>query len=72
MVVGSASLVNRMTPTEELDIPVNILDDDPPYNFDSNNDSLENNDEPVSSQTDNEFPSAETAAPTSVNESPSD
>ncbi|KAI8577673.1 hypothetical protein K450DRAFT_251204 [Umbelopsis ramanniana AG] len=66
-----ASVVNRMTPTEELDIPVNILDDDPPYTFDSNTNNLENNDERVSSQTDNEMPSAETAAPASANESPS-
>lgn len=69
MLVNSASVVNRMTPTEELDIPVNILDDDPPYEFDLNNDSLENNDERASSPTDNELPPAETTA--SVNESPS-
>lgn len=61
-----------MTPTEELDIPVNIVDDDPPYNFDLNNDTLGNNDERVSSQTDNELPSAERSAPTSANELPSD
>lgn len=61
-----------MTPTEGLDIPVNIVDDDPPYDFDLNNDTLGNNDEYVASQTDNELPSAERSAPTSANQMPSD